>query len=98
MDKHEEEEFGRLNAAPEYPKGVYLTTLMLFFGANFMFHQNVFRRVGSRPQFAAFMFVNAFTSYQLSEMSNIHYTYREAIILNNTQEINHRANINDLLR
>ena len=98
MDSHEEDTFGRLNEAPEYPKSVYLSSLLLFFGANFMFHQNCFRKTGSRPQFAAFMFVNAFTSYQVSEMSNMGYLYREAIVFNNTREMNHRTEMNDLIR
>ena len=62
MDSVEGEE-GRLRIAPVYPKMVYLESMMVFFGANFLFHQNVFRRVGSRLQFAAFMGINAFTSF-----------------------------------
>jgi len=53
----------RLTATTPYPKMVYFESLVIFFGANFLFHQNVFRKVGSRPQFALFMFVNAFTSF-----------------------------------
>ena len=64
MEKTEQSDNGgRLTIAPEYPKTVYFESLVMFFGANFLFHQNVFRRMGSRPQFAAFMFVNAFASY-----------------------------------
>ena len=53
----------RLVDVSPYPRMVYAETLVFFFGANFMFHQNVFRRVGNKPQFAAFMLVNAFTSF-----------------------------------
>ena len=33
----------RLVYKTEYPKIVYLEGLLFFFGANFLFHQNVFR-------------------------------------------------------
>ena len=38
----------RVVDTPQYPHIVYLETIMVFFGANFMFHQNVFRRSGNR--------------------------------------------------
>ena len=88
----------RLNIAAPYPKAVYLESLMVFFGANFLFHQNVFRRVGSRPQFAAFMVVNAFTSLQVAEISNMTYLRRCATIYNNTKEMEHRAEVNAVVR
>ena len=61
----------RIEAGPRYPPMVYLESAMIFFGANFLFHQNVFRRSGNRAHFAAFMFVNAFTSYNIAEALNM---------------------------
>ena len=98
MEKTESDNGGRLTIAPEHPKSVYFEAAVLFFGANFLFHQNVFRRVGSRQQFAAFMLVNAFASYQIAECSNITYLRRQAILLNNTREIEHRSKVNELIR
>ena len=77
---------------------LYLETLVYFFGANFVFHHSVFRSVGSRPQFAAFMLVNAFTSFQLAQVTNFHEMARMAAMLNNTVEMNHRADLNNALR
>ncbi len=48
---------------PVYPKIVFLETLGIFFGANFIYHQNVFRRTNNRLQFASFLVINAFTSW-----------------------------------
>lgn len=56
----------RLVHNTEFPKLVYLESLLIFFGANFLYHQNVFRANQSRPQFALFLAVNLFTSYQLA--------------------------------
>ena len=39
----------RLVPLTEYPVMAYAEALVFFFGANFIFHQNVFRRVNSRP-------------------------------------------------
>ena len=38
------ESTSRLVQASEYPKIVYLESLLIFFGANFLYHQNVFRQ------------------------------------------------------
>jgi hypothetical protein len=88
----------RLHVANPYPKLCYVQSLGVFFGANYLFHQQVFRRVGSRPQFAAFMLVNAFTSMQVSECFNYSYAKRTATIYDNTKEIEHRSVINHLVR
>ena len=53
----------RVVAITEYPKMVYAEALVFFFGANFLFHQNVFRRSNDKFHFAGFMLVNAFTSF-----------------------------------
>jgi hypothetical protein len=53
----------RLVDTPAESPMVYIETLGLFMGANFMFHHKVFRNVGSRPQFLTFMIVNSLASY-----------------------------------
>jgi hypothetical protein len=88
----------RLQKTGDFPSSVYLESLVIFFGANFLFHQNVFRKQGSRPQFALFMLVNAFTSYQIADAANLASLNRYAIIYNNTREIEHRAALNQKLR
>ena len=98
MERIEPKNEGRLRIADEYPKTVYFETMVLFFGSNFLFHQNVFRRAGSRPQFAMFMLVNAFTSLQIAECCNYQYLRRQATLLNNTREMDHRANLNGIIR
>ena len=60
----------RMSPSTGYPPMVYLETALIFFGANFLFHQNVFRRSGNRMHFAAFMAVNAFTSFNIAEACN----------------------------
>ena len=74
----------RLVAGPVYPSMVYLETALIFFGANFLFHQNVFRRSGNRMHFAAFMAVNAFTSFQIAEACNSTATRYHACAFSNT--------------
>jgi hypothetical protein len=44
----------------------------------------VFRANQNRLQFAAFLFVNAFTSYQLAEATNIGVSRYYAALYNNT--------------
>jgi hypothetical protein len=70
----------------EYPRMVYLESLLFFFGANFLYHQNVFRHNQARPQFAAFLLVNLFTSFQLAEASNLQATHYYAALYNNIHE------------
>ena len=53
----------RITAGPRYPTMVYLETALVLFGSNFLIHYNVFRRSDDRMHFAAFMAVNAFTSF-----------------------------------
>lgn len=69
-----------------YPKIAYLECLTLFFGANFIYHQNVYRQNWNRPQFAAFLLVNLFTSYQVTEATNMEVARYYAAIYNNTLE------------
>jgi len=84
----------RIVHGAEYPKIVYLEGLLFFFGANFLYHQNVFRANQNRLQFAAFLLVNAFTSYNLAEATNVGASRYYAALYNNTQEYQHRALIN----
>ena len=98
MENFENKKDNRIVDVPAYPKSIILESLVLFFGANFMFHQNVFRRVGSRPQFAVFMLVNAFTSHQIIECCNYVYLQREACLFNNSSELKHRVKMNELVR
>eukprot|EP00347_Sterkiella_histriomuscorum_P023913 403332953 len=81
-----------------YPKIAYLECLTLFFGANFIYHQNVYRQNWNRPQFAAFLLVNLFTSFQLTEATNMEVARYYASIYNNTLEFQHRAQVNQRLR
>ena len=93
-----EEENSRLVRGVEYPKIVYIEGLLLFFGANFLYHQHVFRANQNRLQFGGFLLVNLFTSYQLAEATNIGATRYYAALYNNSQEFNHRASLNQKLR
>ena len=81
-----------------YPKMVFAETLVFFFGANFLYHQNVFRRTANRPGFALFMLVNAFTSFQLAEATNVNVLRYYGCHINNKLEIEHRAEMNTVLR
>ena len=88
----------RIENTPAYPPLVYLETALIFFGANFLFHQNVFRRSGNRAHFAAFMAVNAFTSFNISEAASLQAARHHASAFNNTMEMEHRANMQEKLR
>ena len=82
----------------QYPKIVYLEALLIFLGANFIYHQKVFRANNNRYQFLGFMLVNLFTSFQLAEACNINVARYNAAIYNNTHEMRHRATLNQQLR
>ena len=82
----------------EYPRTIYAQMLVVFFGANLMYHKHVFRMNGNRPQFFMFMLANAFTSFQIAEMTNLTVLDREAAAFNNTEEMIHRSKINERLR
>ncbi len=71
---------------------------MIFFGANFLFHQNVFRANQNRLQFGGFLLANLFTSYQIAEATNVGATRYYAALYNNTIEFQHRAQLNQKLR
>ena len=88
----------RIVACPPYPPIVYLESMLIFFGANFLFHRNVFRRSGNRAQFAAFMAVNAFTSFNIAEAMSPQAAAYHASAFNNTIELEHRANVYEKLR
>lgn len=88
----------RLVRTAEYPKIVYVESLLLFFGANYLFHQNVFRANQNRLQFAGFLLVNLFTSFQIAEATNVAATRYYAALYNNTREYQHRAQLNQKLR
>lgn len=88
----------RLISGAEYPKIVYLEGLLFFFGTNFLYHQNVFRANQNRLQFAGFLLVNAFTSFQLAEATNVGASRYYAALYNNSQEFQHRALLNQRLR
>lgn len=77
---------------------MYGETLLFFFGANFLFHQQVFRASQNKLQFAGFLLVNLFTSYQLAEATNITAMKYYAAIYNNTLEYRHRGLVNQRLR
>ena len=64
-------EESRIVIGVEFPKIVYLESLLFFFGANYLYHQNIFRANQRKSNFLAFVLVNLFTSYQLAEATNI---------------------------
>ena len=88
----------RLEATPNYPILVYMEAFMIFSGANFLFHQNVFRRKGNRFQFGAFMMVNIFTSFTIAETMSQDAIAYYANCYNNSKEVAHRAKVQELLR
>ena len=88
----------RMVVSPQYPALVYLESMLIFFGANYLFHQNVFRRSGNRAQFAAFLAVNAFTSYNIAEAMNTQAAKYHASAFNNTLELEHRNKVQEILR
>ena len=88
----------RLTMTGPYQKPVYLETLAVFLGANFVYHQQHFRRTRSAPAFFLFMCVNAFTSFQLCEATNNKVIHWYAIAYNNTKEMQHRNELNRQFR
>ena len=92
------EQDSRLVQSTAYPKIVYLEGLLFFFGANFLYHQHVFRANQNRLQFLGFLAVNAFTSFQLAEATNLGANRYYAAAYNNTLEYQHRAAVNAKLR
>ena len=88
----------RLVEQPAYSPMVYLDSALLFFGANFLFHQNVFRRSGNRLHFTAFLFVNAWTSLTISETFNLSVHDYHASGINNMKEDVHRAQMQERFR
>ena len=88
----------RMIEGTDYPRSIYAQMLVVFFGANLMYHKNIFRMNGNRPQFFMFMLANAFTSYQLAELTSLSVIDRDAAAFNNTLEIQHRAALNERLR
>ena len=94
----EETSESRLRSVGPQPKSVYLQALCLFFGMNFMYHHQVFRASGSRAHFFAFMLVNAVSSYQIADATNLASLQRYATMVNNAQELRHREDMNYKLR
>ena len=76
-----------------YPKIVYLEALLMFFGANYIYHQQVFRRNNNKYQFLGFILANIFTSYNFAEATNLGVARYYAALYNNTMEIEHRAKL-----
>jgi hypothetical protein len=70
----------------------------MFFFANFLYHQMVFRHNNNKLQFAGFLLGNLFTSYSLAEASNANVAFYYAALYNNTEEMNHRARMSSILR
>ncbi len=70
-----------------YPKIVYLETLIFYFGANFVYHQQIFRHNHNKLQFAGFLLVNLFTTFQICEAGNTGSLYYHAGLYNNTLEL-----------
>ena len=83
----------RIEVTPKYPPIVYAESALIFFGANFLFHQNVFRRSGNRAHFGVFLMVNMFTSFNIAEALSAQACAYHASTFNNTLELEHRASI-----
>ena len=81
-----------------YPKYVYMEMIATFFAANFVYHKNIFRRNNNKLNFGAFLFINAFTSFNLCEMANPCVSRYYAAAYNNTTENVHRTKLNSMLR
>lgn len=88
----------RLVKSLTYPKIVYLEGLIMYFGANYIYHQSIFRYNQNKLQFAGFLLVNLFTSLQLAEATNVGVAKYYAAIYNNTKEFQHRSAMNQRLR
>ena len=82
----------------EYPSLVYIEMTACFFGANFVYHKNIFRRNQNKLSFAAFLLVNAFTSFHICEATNPSVARYYAALYNNKLEYDHRARLNYILR
>ena len=80
----------RLRNAGAFPKVVYMQALLIFFGANIMFHNRVFRFENNRAQFLVFMAVNAATSFSIADAGCYASIHRRSTLLNNTYEVTHR--------
>ena len=81
-----------------YPQTAYAEMAIVFFGANFLYHRNVFRRDLSKMGFGAFLAINAFTSYMAVEALNPAVARYYAAAYNNTLEYQHRAIKSQYLR
>ena len=74
-----------------YPKTAYLEMALVFFGANFVYHRNIFRRNLSKFGFVTFMLINAFTSWNIVEAFNPSVIRYYTAAFNNTFEMQHKA-------
>ena len=81
-----------------YPQTAYAEMAIVWFGANFLYHRNVFRRDLSKMGFGAFLLINAFTSFHVVESFNPAVIRYYAAAYNNTLEYQHRAIKNQVLR
>ena len=81
----------RLADSAGYPTTAYAEMAIVFFGANFLYHRNVFRRDLSKLGFGAFLLINAYTSYNLVEALNPSVIRYYAAAYNNTIEYQHRS-------
>jgi hypothetical protein len=88
----------RMEEAPVYPKAVYLETLFLWMGGNFIYHQRVFRQNQMRVGFTLFMLVNLWTSQQVAEAFNPYVHQHIAAALNNLDETEHRKKMTETYR
>ena len=53
----------RLEDDLNYPPSVFIQTLGVFLGANYMYHRHAFRKNNCKMSFVLFLGVNLFTSY-----------------------------------
>ena len=88
----------RIVELPNYPNFAFIETLALYLGTNAAFYNQFFRRNGDRRQFAAFLIVNAFTSFQLVEITNPKVLRHYAGFMNNVAEMEHRRQMTESLR
>ena len=79
----------RYHDSISYPKLAYAEMAVMFFGANFVYHRNVFRRNQLKLPFFGFLLINGFTAWSLTEATNPAVAKYYAAAYNNQMESEH---------
>ena len=93
-----DESAARFHDGVSYPTLAYLEMTALFFGGNFVYHKNIFRRNNNKFAFGGFLLINVFTSYAITEATNPNVARYYAAAYNNTLELEHKKTLNAILR